>query len=348
MHQVFFPIYNDFMERPRLPDDEMNVAQSIKKDAGEIINLKKKSEAFINLEVSKHVQSTQGSAYSVSIVPEWMEEQASELNNILADSTSILIPSIYKIWKYLFLKGNVIDPNTNVAVRDKYLSLYIPALGYFKRMSTVGGRIKTDLPDINYHYNIQVLSLNPNTRYPLTVEHIQSHAPAWRNQGFTLKARRTPEILTWIFQQGKKRMVEDLFSKKVPLVLTFRDSIKSFLPDKKFILKDFQELINLEEFIKEVLLDAHVTSIINNKKSLRLRHKDKNQLYRWPAWYMLDGIFQSDEDAMLHYDIAKIKSIELFQRDVTIERQFDPMMKTMEYFLLPLIFKMNPSFLFTP
>ena len=39
------------------------------------------------------------------------------------------------------------------------------------------------------------------------------------------------------------------------------------------------------------------------------------------------AIFQANEADMLNFDIAKIKSIELYQKDLSIESQFDPFMK---------------------
>ncbi len=327
-HQIFFPIYNDLQGPPILSEANLDFILPTSPPRSSEDSVKDRTKVQLTLGIADQPDLKHARNYSATILPEWMDRLTPTLNFVIeSDPGDIAQFSMYSIRKQLVLEGKVKHPINKLPSKDKYLSLYIPTIGHFKRLSTNNGHIKTILPNLQGLHRLQILSMNPNTRYPMEVEVKQSHAKKDRLRNTTVNAIRSSDIMTWMIQHSKKRMVDDLFGETPSNSRRHQDSIVSFRPDRKFIMTDFQELKTLEEFIKEVLLDARVTRVIDNKKSLRLRSKDKNQLYQWPAWYLLDGIFQSDEDAMLNYDIGKIKSIELYQRNTSIESQFDPLMK---------------------
>ncbi|MEP7321644.1 MAG: hypothetical protein ABI761_06980 [Saprospiraceae bacterium] len=323
--RTVIPIYNDLDIKPEgsalFPVTEKEDTMT----APSISKIRVRSAAELKLDLKDLVQAGGGGEYSVVITdPSSVSTFTKDM--ITKQDNSEKIYSGYKIRKELILEGTVTDPFTHKLIDEKYLSVYIPSIQYFKRISAVQGKIKTTIPDLEEYHDFQILSMNPNTRYPLELDLIKSYVTPSINT-VSGKLVRTPEMVSILKKHGKQRLINDLFEVDSRDTSIHPMALPDYVPDKRFVLADFQELSTLEEFIKEVMLEARITSVIGNRKSLRLRSRDKNQLYQWPAWYMLDGIFQSNEEAMLNFDIAKIKSIELYHRNQSIESQFDPLMK---------------------
>lgn len=322
--RTIIPIYNDL---DVIPEGSASLPVTSKEDTIMVPSISKirvRSDAELKLDI-KDLVKPGGGEYSVVITDP--SSVSTYRGNMVTKQIDVekTAPG-FKIRKGLVLEGTVTDPFTHKIIDEKYLSLYIPSIKYFKRISALQGKIKTTLPDLDEYHDFQILSMNPNTRYPLVLDLIKSYVTPSINPG-SAKLIRTPEMISILKKHGKQRLINDLFDLNVRDTSTHLTTLPNYIPDKRFVLADFQELSTLEEFIKEVMLEARITSIIGNRKSLRLRSRDKNQLYQWPAWYMLDGIFQSNEEAMLNFDIAKIKSIELYNRNLSIEDQFDPLMK---------------------
>ncbi|MEO5581717.1 MAG: hypothetical protein ABIR66_03430 [Saprospiraceae bacterium] len=323
--RTIIPIYNDLDIKPEASELLSDTTKGDTIRAPAAAKIKVRSDAEVKLDIKDQVQNIAGGEYSV-VITDPSSASAFEGNLVTNHRDPEKITAGFNIRKELMLEGTVTDPFTHKLIDEKYLSLYIPSIKYFKRISAVQGKIKTTLPDLAEYRDLQILSMNPNTRYPLILDLIKTNVTFSINPGSS-KLVRTPAMLSILNKHGKQRLINDLFEEHIQDTSVGPLAVPQFVPDKRFILAKFQELTTLEEFIKEVMLEARITTIIGNRKSLRLRSKEKNLLYKWPAWYMLDGIFQSSEEAMLNFDIAKIKSLELYQRDLSIESQFDPLMK---------------------
>lgn len=341
--ETVIAIYNELFSKPG--ESTGQIAQnSIDTSTTPVYHGMVKSNLLLPLQLNTAQQGINSGEYSVAVIHESIDLASPEDKGRMDQNPSVdtgrFLPR-----KHLMITGMVSDPFSLKPITDRNLSLYIPSRQYFKRVQSDHGRIKVMIPDITGKYDIQVLSMNPNSRYPLNLDYkVSAIVPAPFSNVQSMPVR-TPEILLALRQFSKKRLIDDIFEDRSVYPQEIKNASKGFIPDKKYLLSDFQELKTLEDFIKEVLLETHITTIINNKKSLRLRSKEKNQLYRWPAWYLLDGVFQADEDLMLNFDIAKIKSIELFNKDLTIERQFDPIMKYNGIFSINTYLKEEPNVL---
>lgn len=232
---------------------------------------------------------------------------------------------IYKPRTNLVLEGKVLDPKKNTPLTEKYLSFYLPRLGFFKRFNSVNGNFKIELPGFKGSAQYQILSLNPNRSIPVSVVPLVSDFPALSGSFPPLPAESFA-ILNYLKQNYKRRLVNDLFHIQPPVITVSIDSIQPLIPDRQYLMKDFQQLNTVQDFIKEVMLDSRITSLINQKMSLRLRNKETNELYNWPAWYLMNGFFAGQENEILQMELHKIKSIELFHRHKTITEQLDSMM----------------------
>jgi len=230
------------------------------------------------------------------------------------------------IRKNIFLDGKLNDRLNGKNITEKYLSLYLPQTGAFHRMQATAGMVKMALPDIYNVQKAQLLSMNPNQRLNLGWNPVTSYFNVdWINdRNRKLERNQTVNYVLW--QDSKRRLIEDIFKITAPSVITPIDTIKTIPPDKSYLLSDYKDLKSLRNFIKEVMIDCRISKVVNDRQSLRLRNKDLNQLYRWPAWYLVNGFFVGDDSLMLNLQLADIKQIDLYNRNTTFDQQFDPMM----------------------
>lgn len=272
------------------------------------------------------VQDPGVSSASVSIM-QYFPDEPEWVSTFQSNSSEFSIPDEKNFYPRtrLVLEGKVMDSKKNTPVTEKYLSFYLPRLGLFKRFNARNGNFKIELPEFYGTADYQILSLNPNRSYPMSVVPLESNLPA-HNQPFPEVPNVSAGIRQYLKQNYKRRLVNDLFHIRPPAIERVVDSVKQFIPDRQYLMKDFQQLNSIQDFIKEVLLDSRITSLINDKKSLRMRNKETNELYHWPSWYMMNGFFAGHENEILQMDLSKIKSIELYQRNKTITDQLDSMM----------------------
>ncbi len=322
---TYVPIYNEVNEAPdiiKANEWKSFPSNAIKSENKIIATFKPKIKKQIELSINDQIKSGSNGVYSVTINKFYEEENKEPLRN----NQEIILSKNFISRKKLTLEGIITNPENHQLVNEKYLSLYFPSNGSFQRIDAFNGQLKVELPSYTGIKKFQILSLNPNQRSPLEWKP-KSYSDKFKSIILGAPAiRRSDEDHFMLMQHTKKRLVDDLFQTDHTKTEAIDDTIKSYDSDKTYKISDFQDIKSLEEFIKEVLVDCNITSAINDIKSLRLRNKDSRDLYRWPAWYLLDGYFRGDEDIILNYDISKIKTIDLFQRKKTIESQFDQMM----------------------
>ncbi len=317
------PVLNDLAEGP---DPEMAMAwyASHKLNFTQVMSLPTGDSIQFNASTLYQTISSPLKEFSLS-VNHYLEEDTTS-NRAVLYSGLVFSPD-YSFRKNIYLDGDVIDPLTNKPTDQKYISFYLPSNGKFNRVQAVHGLIKTPVGDFTNSKQFQLLDLNPNKRIPLIWNAKSSYFDINALAGLQHKIDRTPKIHYLLIQHAKRRLIRamfDLVDKPVPPPVIRN---KKFHADKTYMISEFQDIKSLEEFINEVMIDSRITSVINNKKSLRLRDYDRHDLFHWPAWYMIDGYFRGDEDVMLSFDISRIKSIDLFLRSGTINNQFDSLMR---------------------
>ena len=324
----YISVYNDLEQPPQLHTSqiEFNHLNDIIQDTLSVSGLDHKKLHTHPVKLTPQNQSVQLQSYSVSI------NKINSLNELPPDvnpDNDNKSPGLkdFAVRKKIILEGEVKDPATRKKVDEKYLTLYIARTGSFQRITSSNGQIKSTIHDIKGDFSFQLLSLNPNQHSPL------EFTPVDYLDKFDSIIHQAPDLIRnetmnyTLLQYTKRRLLENLYKGSTNSRNAPKDSMYSFLADKEYYIADFQDIKSLEEFIKEVMVDCSITTVLNDKKSLRLRNKDSRDLYRWPAWYLLNGFFRGDEDALLNFDISKIKKLALFNTKKTIIPQFDPLMQ---------------------
>lgn len=324
----YIPVFNDLDQPPQMQTSqaELNHLNDISQDSLSVSDLDHKKYHTYPIKLSSQNQPVHHPSFSVSINKiNSLNEHQLDVNPVNDNKSPDLKDFVVR--KKIILEGEVKDPATRKKVNEKYLTLYIAKTGSFQRITSTNGRIKSSIRDIKGNFSFQLLSLNPNQHSPL------EFTPVDYLDKFGSVIHQAPDLIRnetmnyTLLQYTKRRLLENLFKGSTLSRKTSEDSIYSFLADKEYYIADFQDIKSLEEFIKEVMVDCSITTVLNDKKSLRLRNKDSRDLYRWPAWYLLNGFFRGDEDALLKFDISKIKKLALFNTKKTIIPQFDTLMQ---------------------
>jgi hypothetical protein len=227
--------------------------------------------------------------------------------------------------KELTLLGKVKDDKNPKPITDQYLSLYFPTLNQFRRLTAKDGFFKTPLPFFESKTDIQVLSLNPNMSYPLSIESIFSiDLPSYKSEKMPL---HSPTMDAYLKQNNKRRRANDIFNISTVTAST-QDSSKAKEPivaDKSYDLKNFMNLTTVEDFIREVIYFGQITRK-NDKKTVRLQNKDNSTIYTFAPWYVVDGLFIEDEEQVLNIPISEVLHIDIFNQKKSIEKNFDWLM----------------------
>lgn len=319
----YIMVFNDLAEGD---EDNRLVVQDQVKPMGQPLTAKLKTRSSIQLPLSLADHDAgpgTSQVYSISVMQSIYPEPLTPAVGAVPVQDAI-DEKIFRPRTSLVLEGKVVDPKKNTPLTEKFLSFYLPRMGLLKRFRSRNGQFKIEIPNYYGTAQYQVLSLNPNRSYPLLV--VPSEPVLLSKASFPEPVPHSPAIREYLRQNNKRRLINDIFHIQSTVVATAKDSVKLLVPDRQYLMKDFQQLNTVNDFIREVLLDHRLTSLINDKKSLRMRNKETNELYHWPAWYMMNGFFAGHENEVLQMDLSKVKSIELFQRNQTITDQLDSLM----------------------
>lgn len=225
----------------------------------------------------------------------------------------------------LTVLGKIKDPQNDRPITDSYLSFYLPKQRKFVRLTATEGLFKTNLDAFNDNAEVQILSLNPNRSYPLVIESIFNMGlPSYKAAS---RPVRSPEVEKYLQLNPTRRRIHDIFDPPfLPLKIKDTTVISAlYQPDKSYDMKNYTDMNTVEDFVREIMLNCQVTTI-NNAKTVRLNNKDESKLYNFAPWYLVDGLFSSDEEATLKLPLSSIEKMGVFNRKKTIEDHFDWLM----------------------
>lgn len=338
MTKKIIPIYNDLMETKTEQIKAVSSIEpfimpsivgeySITSDDKKVYKRREKVTLTLNLKDRQNnpmegdlsvsiVESTPLS--SNDLLESFQETQSGLINKSLKKES--LTPE-----KELTLLGKVKDDKNPKPVTDQYLSLYFPTLNQFRRLTSKDGFFKIALPFFQSKTDVQVLSLNPNASYPLSIESIFSiDLPPYKSEKMPL---HTPAMDAYLKQNNKRRRANDIFNLAIVSNQT-PDSSKvkeSVVADKSYDLKNFTNLTTVEDFIREVVYFGQITRK-NDKKTVRLQNKDNSTIYTFAPWYVVDGLFVEDEEQVLNIPVSEVLHIDIFNQKKSIEKNFDWLM----------------------
>ena len=316
-------IYNDFDEEI----SDLGQPGLVFPGAGQEIYARIKSRSRVQLVLTVDSTNTDQSFQNGSVsVFQYLPEPADPNRSLQHNRSSDINTNSYELRSQPVVEGLLIDPVHKIPVSEKYLSLFVPSLGTFQRFSADSGSFRLELPTFTGVQTIQALSLSPNHSRPMEIRPLDIN-PAPPEILFEGIPAQDPYIQAYLQLHYKRRIVNDFYKISEEKPIPTEKPFKTLTPDRVYNLKDFQEINTVGDFIREVMLDTRASSVMDDRNKLRLRSKDNQDLFRWPAWIMVDGLFAGNESAVFEQEVGKVSTIGIFQKEETILSQLDTMMK---------------------
>lgn len=316
-------IYNDFDEEI----SDLGQPGLVFPVAGQEIYARIKSRSRVQLVLTIDSSNTDQSFQNGSVsIFQYLPGLTDPNRSLQHNRSSDINTNSYELRSQPVLEGLLVDPVRNIPVSEKYLSLFVPGLGSFQRFTADSGKFRLKLPTFTGVQAVQALSLNPNHSRPMEIRPLD-FSPAPPEILFEGAPIQGPYIQAYLQLHYKRRIVNDFYKLSEEKPGPQENSFKTLIPDRVYNLKDFQQINTVGDFIREVMLDTRASTVMDDRNKLRLRSKDNQDLFRWPAWIMVDGLFAGKESAVFQQEIGKVSAIGIFQKEATILSQLDTMMK---------------------
>jgi hypothetical protein len=337
IYQKQIAIYNDLNKKIEIPPSVLSPKNEFTatNSAGFQIVLNKekyKTREKITGSVSlkNETDISKSGNVSISVFPrnmpfleEYLEYEQQKCEKLSVRINDKPLSETYKPNQNLVVKGVVIDPITKKQVSEKYLSLYLKEnQKFYRTQSDKDGNFEAVILDYYGSSALQILSMNPNRPYPLSIQ-LKNEVPLPTYKA-TLLPPRTPEVENYLYWNATKRRVEDIFNLKNVQPDTL-NKIISFKPDKEFDMARYVDMGNLDVFFKEAFISVRKS---NTPKGLSLRlmsYDDKNYKALAP-FYRVDGLFVQEEAQVMSLKSADLVKVDVYERPETVISQFDSLL----------------------
>jgi hypothetical protein len=337
IYQKQIAIYNDLnkkIETPPSVSSLKNEFTATNSTGFQIILNKEKYKTREKIAGSVSLKNENGTPLSGSIsvsifaqntpfYKEYLENEQQKCEKLSARINEKPITETYKPNQNLVVKGVVNDPITKKPVSEKYLSLYLKEnQKFYRTQSDKDGNFEVELPDYYGSSALQILSMNPNRPYPLSIQ-LKNEVPLPAYKA-TLLPPRTPEVENYLYWNATKRRVEDIFNLKNVQPDTL-NKVFNFKPDKEFDMTRYVDMGNLDVFFKEAFISARKNNTPKGL-SLRLMSYDDKGYKGLAPFYRLDGLFVQEEAQVMALKSTDLVKVDVYERPETVRSQFDSLL----------------------
>ncbi|MEO1049024.1 MAG: hypothetical protein AAFX87_00245 [Bacteroidota bacterium] len=225
----------------------------------------------------------------------------------------------------LVIAGLLYEPETGEKVTSDLLMGNFIRNGWFRSSEADEAEFQIFMPDFYGTEKIQVHNLNPYGAPAPTLE-INRFADRLPKLSDGQKPPRTDEIKKYIYLSSIRRKFNEIFRPEEENEAgNSQDNgieAKAATPDKFYDANKYKNLKNIEEFIDEVIVSAHVLKKNVDGRSVRIFSPDISRRYSYRPWYMVNGYFIPEESAALAIPMKEVKSVSVFNRRESIEKHF--------------------------
>jgi hypothetical protein len=133
-------------------------------------------------------------------------------------------------------------------------------------------------------------------------------------------------INQYIYYSRLRRKISELYRE------SYTDSIKyykshylPFEPDKSYEMDKYQLLKNVEDFLREAVIN---TSSIreNDQRKIVLNNGETKKFFMRPPWFIVDGFFIFNDSLVYSIPFNQLERIDIFNTSQSILKYFDPIM----------------------
>lgn len=228
----------------------------------------------------------------------------------------------------LHLKGRYTNRQTNKGISTRFLVAHIVGTDFFRFLPTdEDGFFNIELPMVEAEQVVQIINFNPYESKDGEAI-LQTFANEAIPQTEVSLPKRTPKIRKYLELSQQTRKLREVFN--LPATLSPPEIIVppfTFKPLKDYDIDSYTNLVDIGEFISEVILTARVNKIEDNKRSIRLFNQDKKILFNDKPWYLVDGYLTQNEEVVLNIPMEDVVDIQLFASAATIDEQFGRMFR---------------------
>jgi hypothetical protein len=337
IYQKQIAIYNDLNKKIETPPSVLNAKNEFgaTNSTGFQIGLKKtKYKTREKIMGSVTLNDASGSPLSGNVsvsvfaqntpfFKDYLENEQQKCEKLSARINEKPQTETYKPAQSLVVKGVVTDPITKKPVAEKYLSVYLKEnQKFYRTQSDKDGNFETMLPDYYGSSPLQILSMNPNRPYPLSIQ-LKNEAPLPAYKA-TQMPPRTPEIENYLYWHATKRRVEDIFNLKNEQPDSVSNTI-NLKPDKEFEMSRYVDMGNLDVFFKEAFVSVRKTNTPSGL-TLRLMSYDDKSYKAMPPFYRLNGLFVQQEAQVMGLKSSDLVKVDVYERPENIKSQFDSLL----------------------
>lgn len=227
--------------------------------------------------------------------------------------------------KRVYASGFVYSPADKTAVTSRFLNVYFPESREMLRIeSDAKGRYEFELPRFYGKQTLQFLNLNPYQN-PEPIAYQDDWSDYLNKLPAPRPLRRSEEVSAYINLSKKRHKIEAVFDQaRLKMIPQPIRKTPEYLPDKFYEMTDFEAMVDVVEFIDEVVLTARIKNK-NKAPTIRLYGQDNNTWFSFAPWYMIDNYLTRVEDVTLRMPLTEIENIGIYTGKAALSKQFNPL-----------------------
>lgn len=235
------------------------------------------------------------------------------------------IEIIYNPEKSIFIQGKVFDISTNQPVTSRVLSIYNVQNAGFSRLMSIEGDFSFELPVFTGDADLQIINMNPFEDKVMVVK----QQPLISNDlatPFSNEAERTPEVKNYLYYSKLRRQIDEVFFIENKDSLQLRSaSILPFIPDRSYDMEKYRMLKNLEDFVRQGVINA-TSYKEDGQTKLKLFNIETKQYFMTKPWLIVDNHFVFNDSLAYNIPFNHLKRVDIFITNKTIFKYFEPIM----------------------
>ena len=228
--------------------------------------------------------------------------------------------------KSILIEGNIFETDSRQPVTSKVLSVYNTTTSTFMRINSDKGEFSFEIPAFTGSANLQVINMNPFQPKVNLVERkkLSEHIPIPKTEEYV--PERSSLINKYLYYSRLRRKIKELYNE------TSHDSIKlvdppvlPFKPDRSYNIDKYQLLRNVEEFVREAVVNtSHI--IESGEKKLLLFNQETRKFFMSSPWFLVDGHFIFNDSLTYNIPFNMLKRIDVYNTNKSILEYFEPIM----------------------
>ncbi len=235
------------------------------------------------------------------------------------------IEIIYNPEKSIFIQGKVFDISTNQPITSRVLSIYNVRNADFSRLMSADGDFSFELPVFTGDVDLQIINMNPFEDKVTVVK----QQPLISNDlvtPFSNEAERTPEVKKYLYYSKLRRQIDEVFFIENKDSLQLRPaSLLPFIPDRSYDMEKYRMLKNLEDFVRQGVINA-TSYKEDGQTKLKLFNIETKQYFMTKPWLIVDNHFVFNDSLAYNIPFNHLKRVDIFITNKTIFKYFEPIM----------------------